>query len=197
MAVPHVGGFCCPASQTPGEQVATHLMEDVQIWEVVDAESKAPLPDGQRGLTVCTNLNSEASPQLRFLVGDFTVLNRARCVCGRTHARAIGSFSGRADDLINLRGIKMFPIQVEEAVRLIEGTGDEFEIVLATNADGLDIMTVRLEHESHETPDKIAGRVAAEVRTRCEIQVAVEVLARGTLPKTEFKAKRVRDERRK
>jgi hypothetical protein len=57
-ASPHVGGFCCAASQTPGEQVATHLMEDVQIWEVVDAESKAPLPDGQRGLTVCTNLNS-------------------------------------------------------------------------------------------------------------------------------------------
>ena len=129
-------------------------------------------------------MNSEASPQLRFLVGDYTILNRARCACGRTHVRAVGSFSGRADDLINPRGIKMFPIQVEEAVRVIEGTGDEFEIVLATNADGLDIMTVRLEHESHETPDKIAGRVAAEVRTRCEIQVAVEVLARGTLPKT-------------
>ena len=104
------------------------------MWEVVDAESKAPLPDGQRGLTVCTNLNSEASPQLRFLVGDYTILNRARCACGRTHVRAIGSFSGRADDLINLRGIKMFPIQIEEAVRAIEGTGDEFEIVDANSS---------------------------------------------------------------
>jgi len=196
-ASPHVGGFSCPASQPPEGQVTTHLMEDVQMWEVVNAESKAPLSDGQRGLTVCTNLNSEASPQLRFLVGDYTILNRARCACGRTHVRAMGSFSGRADDLINLRGIKMFPIQIEEAVRAIEGTGDEFEIVLATNADGLDFMTVRLEHESHERPDNISGRVAAEVRTRCEIQVAVEVLARGTLPKTEFKAKRVRDERQK
>jgi phenylacetate-coenzyme A ligase PaaK-like adenylate-forming protein len=82
-------------------------------------------------------------------------------------------------------------------VRAVEGTGDEFEIVLATTPDGLDIMTVRLEHESHEVPDAVVDRVAAEVRTRCEVQVAVEVLARGTLPKTEFKAKRVRDERRK
>jgi phenylacetate-CoA ligase len=196
-ASPHVGGFSCPASQTPGEPVTTHLMEDVQIWEVVDPETKAPLADGERGLTVCTNLNTEASPQLRFLVGDYTVLDRSRCACGRSHARAVGSFAGRADDLINLRGIKMFPIQLEQAVRAIEGTGDEFEIVLTTNADGLDLMTVRLEHESHETPDEIAGRVAAEVRTRCEVQVAVDVLAPGTLPKTEFKAKRVRDERHK
>ena len=196
-ASPHVGGFSCPASQTPGEPVATHLMEDVQIWEVVDPETNAALPDGERGLTVCTNLNTEASPQLRFLVGDYTVLDRTRCACGRTHARAIGSFAGRADDLINLRGIKMFPIQLEQAVRAIEGPGDEFEIVLATNADGLDIMTVRLEHESHQTPDEIARLIAAEVRTRCEVQAAVEVLARGTLPKTEFKAKRVRDERKK
>jgi phenylacetate-CoA ligase len=111
--------------------------------------------------------------------------------------RAIGSFTGRADDLINLRGIKMFPTQLEEAVRAVAGSGDEFEIVLATNPDGLDVMTVRLEHASHETPHEVARLVASEVRTRCEVQVTVDVLAPGTLPKTEFKAKRVRDERRK
>jgi phenylacetate-CoA ligase len=196
-ASPHVGGFSCPASQTPGQPVSTHLMEDVQLWEVIDPETRQPLPDGARGLTVCTNLNSESSPQLRFLVGDYTVLDRARCACGRAHVRAIGSFAGRADDLINLRGIKMFPVQIEQAVRAVEGSGDEFEILLTTNADGLDIMTVRLEHESHQQPDEIIRLIAAEVRTRCEVQVAVDVLARGTLPKTEFKAKRVRDERKK
>lgn len=196
-AAPHVGGFSCPASQSPGQPVATHLMEDVQIWEVVDPETRRPLPEGQRGLTVCTNLNTESSPQLRFLVGDYTTLDSARCDCGRTHVRAMGSFRGRADDLINLRGIKMFPTQVEEAVRAVPGVGDEFEILLATNADGLDIMTIRLEHASHETPQEVARAVAAQVRTQCEVQTGVEVLAPGTLPKTEFKAKRVRDERRK
>ena len=196
-ASPHVGGFSCPASHTAGRPVATHLLEDVQIWEAVDAGTNAPLPDGERGLTVCTNLNTESSPQLRFLVGDYATLDRAPCACGRTHVRAIGSFAGRADDLINLRGIKMFPIQLEEAVRAVAGAGDEFEIVLTTRDDGLDIMTVRLEHPSHALPDAVMRRVAAEVRTRCEIQVGVDVLAPGTLPKTEFKAKRVRDERRK
>jgi phenylacetate-CoA ligase len=148
-------------------------------------------------LTVCTSLNSESSPQLRFLVGDYTTLDRTRCACGRTHARAIGSFAGRADDLINLRGIKMFPIQIEQAVRAVPGAGDEFEIVLATNRDGLDTMLVRMEHARHGAPDGIAGAVAEEVRSRCEIRVDVEVLAPGTLPKTEFKAKRVKDQRGK
>ena len=196
-ASPHVGGFSCEASQQPGKEVTTHLLEDVQVWEVVDAETKKALPDGQRGLTVCTNLNSEASPQLRFLVGDYTVLDRTRCACGRCHARAIGSFSGRSDDLINLRGIKMFPVQVEQAVRAVPGAGDEFEIVLATNSDGLDIMTVRMEHAEHGSPQAIISAVVNEVRSRCEIRADVEVLAPGTLPKTEFKAKRVRDQRNK
>ena len=97
-------------------------------------DTRQPLPDGERGLTVCTNLNSESSPQLRFLVGDYTTLDRGRCACGRTHARALGSFAGRADDLINLRGIKMFPVQIEEAVRALPGIGDEFEIVLRPTA---------------------------------------------------------------
>ena len=73
-ASPHVGGFSCPHSQEPGGPVTTHLLEDVQVWEVVDPQTRKPLPDGERGLTVCTNLNSESSPQLRFLVGDYTVL---------------------------------------------------------------------------------------------------------------------------
>lgn len=196
-ASPHVGGFSCEASQQPGKDVSTHLLEDVQVWEVVDPESKKSLPDGQRGLTVCSSLNSEASPQLRFLVGDYTVLDRTRCDCGRCHARAIGSFSGRADDLINLRGIKMFPVQIEQAVRAVPGAGDEFEIVLTTNSEGLDIMTIRMEHADHGAPHGVVGAVANEVRTRCEIRADVEVLSPGTLPKTEFKAKRVRDQRNK
>jgi len=196
-ASPHVGGFSCAALHPDTEPVFTHLLEDVQVWEVVDPASKAALPDGARGLTVCTSLNSEASPQLRFLVGDYATLDRTRCACGRMHARAIGSFAGRADDLINLRGIKMFPVQVEQAVRAVPGAGDEFEIVLATNTDGLDIMLVRMEHAQHGAPDGVVRAVAEEVRSRCEIRADVEVLAPGTLPKTEFKAKRVKDQRGK
>ena len=168
-------------------------MEDVQVWELVDPDSLRPVADGGRGLTVCTNLNSESSPQLRFLVGDYTVLDRRPCACGRTHARALGGFAGRADDLINLRGIKMYPVQIEQAVRAVPGLGDEYEIVIAAHDDGLDRMTVRVEHGDAA----VAGDVAGSIRTHCEVRVEVEVLAPGSLPRTEFKAKRIRDMRAK
>ena len=191
-ASPHCGGYSCPASEASDGTISTHLMEDIQIWELVDPDTNEIVKEGERGLTVCTNLNSESSPQLRFLVGDYTTFNKERCDCGRTHVRAVGSFSGRADDLINLRGIKMYPVQIEEAVRSVPGIGDEYEVVLSTNAEGLDIMSVRVEHEMD-----VGAAVQDAVRTSCEIRSDVEILAPGTLPKTEFKAKRVRDERDK
>jgi phenylacetate-CoA ligase len=111
--------------------------------------------------------------------------------------RAIGSFVGRADDIVTLRGIKLYPTQIEEGVRAVAGIGDEYEIVLATQSDGLDVMTIRVEHAAHGTPASVIEQVAGEVRARCEVRVGVEVLSPGTLPKTEFKAKRVRDTRKK
>ncbi len=189
---PHCGGYSCPASDRGPGPVTTHLMEDVQIWELVDAESKQSVGEGARGLTVCTSLNSESSPQLRFLVGDYSVFTSDTCECGRTHVRAVGAFAGRADELINVRGVKMYPVQLEEAVRAVPGLGDEYEIVLATNVDGLDVMTARVEH----TDRSVGEQVAREIRTRCEVRCDVEVLAPGTLPKTEFKARRIRDTRK-
>jgi phenylacetate-CoA ligase len=189
---PHCGGYSCPASDRDPRPITTHLMEDVQIWELVDPEGHGRVAEGARGLTVCTSLNSESSPQLRFLVGDYAVFTSARCDCGRTHLRAVGAFAGRADELINLRGVKMYPVQLEEAVRAVPGLGDEYEIVLATDAGGLDVMTARVEHADRA----IGEQVAREIQTRCEVRCAVEVLAPGTLPKTEFKARRVRDTRR-
>jgi phenylacetate-CoA ligase len=194
-ASPHCGGYSCAHSVSEGG-VSSHLMEDVQIWELVDPETRTPVPLGRRGLTVCTCLNSESSPQLRFLVGDYTTFDEAPCPCGRTHVRALGAFTGRADDLIVLRGVKMFPAQIEQAVRAVPGVGDEFEIVLSTRADGLDVMTVRVEHPAHASSSAVTAEIAAELRTRCELRADVDVLRPDTLPKTEFKAKRVRDERK-
>lgn len=189
---PHCGGYSCPASDQGDGAVTTHLMEDIQIWELTDPDSGDRVPEGDRGLTVCTSLNSEASPQLRFLVGDYTTYTTDKCNCGRTHVRAIGAFSGRADDLINLRGIKMYPTEIEQAIRAVPGVGDEYEIVLTTNSDGLDVMTAWVEHKS----ESVAQDVADEVRTRCEVRIDVEVVEPGTLPKTEFKANRIKDERK-
>lgn len=191
-ASPHCGGYSCPEYQK-GVEPFIHLMEDIQVWETVDPNSLTPVADGERGLTVCTNLNSESSAQLRFLVGDYTRLSHEPCACGRNHVRGMGCLTGRSDDLINLRGIKFFPVQIEEAVRAYPGTGDEFQIRLATQDDGLDVMTVVVEHPD---PGK-ADDVAKAIRSHCEIRCAVEIAAPDTLPNSEMKAKRVFDERNK
>jgi phenylacetate-CoA ligase len=196
-AAPHSGGYSCPASKRPGKPVTTHLMEDFQVWELIDPDTKTTVPEGQRGITVCTNLNSESSTQLRFVVGDYTTFTSARCDCGRTHVRAIGGFQGRADDLVNLRAIKFYPSVLEEAVRSVPGIGDEYEIVLATNPQGIDTLTARVEHADHAAPAAVAERVGREITNRIELKVDVEVVAPHTFPKTEFKAKRIVDRRKK
>jgi phenylacetate-CoA ligase len=195
-AAPAAGGYSCHAvAASKDGPVSTHLMEDLQIWEVVDPETQAALPDGERGVSVVTNLVSEASPQLRFLVGDYTTLTREPCGCGRTHMRALGGFVGRADDMLNVRGVTLFPSSIEDVVRRIPGLGDEFGIVLSTERD-LDVLTVQVEVLG-DTPaaarQEIATTVEREVRADCEIRPVVEVLDHGTLPRTEFKAKRVKD----
>lgn len=103
-----------------------------------------------------TNLNSRKLAAAPLLVG-YTVLDTKPCACGRTHVRATGSFVGRADDIVTLRGIKLYPTQIEEGVRAVPGVGDEYEIVLSTTADGLDVMTIRVEHAEHGTPTSVIG----------------------------------------
>lgn len=104
-ASPAGGGYSCHevAARHDGP-VSTHLMEDLARWEVVDPRTSVSLPEGQRGISVVTNLASEASPQIRFVVGDYTTLSRDPCDCGRSHVRAVGGFLGRADDMLNVRG---------------------------------------------------------------------------------------------
>lgn len=195
-AAPCAGGYTCEAVvRRKDGPVATHLMEDNQIWETVDPGQLEPLAAGKRGLSVVTNLCSEASPQLRFLVGDFMTLSHAPCECGRTHARAIGGFRGRADDMLNVRGVTLFPTSIEDAVRRLPEAGNEFEIVLTTERN-LDVLTVRV--EAHEDVPlgrhaELRQRIEGEIVAACELRPVVEVLRPGTLPRTEFKARRVRD----
>ncbi len=190
-AAPSSGGYTCGAGPW------IHCMDDTHVLEVVDPETLAPLPDGERGLSVITNLFSDSSPQIRFLVGDYTTLTHEPCPCGRTHVRALDGFSGRADDMLNVRGVTLFPSAIEHVVRGREELGDEFQIVLRSSG-GLDELELVVE-ASHGAGtvdyDALAVRVGDEFRARLELRARVTVVAPDTLPKTEFKAKRVRDER--
>jgi phenylacetate-CoA ligase len=203
-AVPGGWAFTCRegvrrvARATHQHPVATHVQEDLQIWEVVDSETLEPVAPGGRGLTVVTNLNSEGSPQLRFMVGDFAEFDYGKCACGRTFARARGGFNGRADDMLNIRGLKLFPAVVEEIVRGFDALGNEFQIVLET--DGV-MDTFTIVAETSQPVDEffareLSARLEAEVIRQCELRPRIELMPPGTLPRTEFKARRVIDRRR-
>jgi len=197
-ASPGVGGFTCKHQVTKKEgPVCDHLMEDGQIWEAVDPQTLEPVPLGHRGLSVVTNLYSEAAPLLRFLIGDYTVLSHDPCPCGRTNARAVGGFYGRADDMLNIRGITMFPSAIEEAVRGFAEVGDEFQIVI-TQEKAMDVLTIVAEPRPdvlEKDYPALAKRIQNEVRAKVEVRPEVDLKPYGTLPKTEFKAKRVVDKR--
>jgi phenylacetate-CoA ligase len=195
-AVPAGWAFTCHQGVT-ANPVSTHVQEDLQIWELVDPETMEPVAPGERGLTMVTNLNSEGSPQLRFLVGDFTSFDTSRCVCGRTFARAVGGFMGRADDMLNIRGLKLFPSVIEEIVRGIEALDDEFQILLETEGvlDAFTIVTEARARLDDGTVRDITRRLEAEVIRKCELRPRIRIEPPGTLPRTEFKARRVVDRR--
>ena len=175
-----------------GEERFIHLLEDIQVWETIDPDTQEVVPEGERGITVCMNLNSESSAQLRFVVGDYTRLAPGLRVRAQPH-QGDGLHDRPRRRPHQPARDQVLPVQIEEAVRAIGGTGDEFQIRLTTRPDGLDVMTVVVEHADPGVADTVAG----EVRTRCEIRADVEVVAPDTLPKTEMKAKRVLDERGK
>jgi phenylacetate-CoA ligase len=195
-AVPAGWAFTCREGLRESP-VATHVQEDLQIWETVDPDTLEPVAPGARGLTVVTNLNSEGSPQLRFMVGDFTSFDISRCSCGRTFARARGGFAGRADDMLNIRGLKLFPSVIEEIVRGIDALGDEFQIVLETEGV-MDVFTVVAETRDfvdEMVEREVVHRLEAEIVRLCELHPRIRIAPPGSLPKTEFKARRVIDRR--
>jgi len=186
-AAPSCGGYTCPS--------AVHFMEDTHILEAVDPDTLKPVSPGQPGLSVVTNLCSQASPQIRFVVGDFTTLDYEPCECGRTHVRAVDGFAGRADDMLNIRGVTIFPSAVEDVVRRFSELGDEFEIVLETE-DDLDEITIVAEPAAdlpESQHDELNEGLVEAFRANLELRPNVEFKPHGTLEKPEFKASRVRD----
>lgn len=185
---PSCGGYTCEAG-------AMHFLEDTHKVETLDPETHKPVEPGERGISVVTNLMSEASPQIRFEVGDYTTLSHEPCPCGRTHVVCEGGFAGRADDMLNIRGITLFPSSVESVVRGLPGLGEEFKIVLSRRGE-LDEITVVVERQDTSISNAdLAEAVGSAFRARLELRASVDVLEYGTLPKTMFKAKRVEDRR--
>ena len=128
------------------------------------------------------------------MVGDVTTLSTEECACGRTHVHCDG-FNGRSDDMLNVRGVTLFPSAVEDMLRRIPELGDEFQIVLDSTEQGRDRFRLIVEVRSGGNRVDVVARIEDESRARFDLHPEVEVVPVGTLPKTEFKARRVRDDR--
>ncbi len=187
--------FECPA------QDGLHLWEDAYLPEIVDPESGRALPEGERGELVLTNLTREGMPLLRYRTRDITSLRSAPCPCGRTHRR-IERITGRTDDMLIVKGVNIYPVQVERVLLRFPEIGSDYLIVLAT-LNHLDQFTVRAELK----PDAFRGdlpslealrrRIADDLRGEILVSARVELVEHGSLPKPEGKAVRVQDLREK
>jgi len=183
------------------EQHGLHLWEDAYLAEIIDPETGGPVPDGEEGELVLTSLTREAMPLIRYRTRDLSSFISKPCSCGRTHRR-LTRIQGRADDMFIVRGVNIFPLQIERVLMSMPEVGHSYLIVIGR--DGLvDRLTVRVEL----TPETFKGdlahlrdiqdRLTDALREEILVRPRVELVEPGTIPRQEGKAVRVVDERDK
>jgi phenylacetate-CoA ligase len=176
-----------------------HIFEDLFYPEIVDPASGEPLPDGDEGELVLTTLSKQAMPMIRYRTRDITRLLPGLCECGRT-LRRIDRIGRRSDDMLIIRGVNVFPSQVESALLQVEGTLPQYQIVL-TREQGLDQMEVQVEVTAQMFNDKIGalqglhGKLQSALDHVLGIRVRVALVEANSLARSEGKAKRVVDRR--
>ena len=181
------------------EQSGLHVFEDHFYPEIIDPETGAVLPDGAEGELVLTTLSKKAMPLIRYRTRDITALIPERCACGRT-IRRIRRIGRRSDDMFIIRGVNVFPSQVEAALLTVEGTLPHYRIVLTTDK-GLDQIGIEVEVSAEVASDQV--RVMEDLRKRIGqaierivgIRVGVRLVEPHSIPRSEGKAKRVVDQR--
>lgn len=170
------------------------LAEDFVFAEVLDPVTDQPVPDGTPGVLVLTHLDKQACPLVRWWTGDMVVRDSRPSADGRTFARLIGGVQGRADDMLVIRGVNVFPSSIEEVIRTIPGVGTEYQIILDDSLlDGAGFLTsikLRAEVESGDG-EALAKVVADTIRQKLTIRAKVELVPKGTLPRAMHKAQRV------
>jgi phenylacetate-CoA ligase len=158
------------------------------------------VPDGELGELVLTTLTKEAMPVLRYRTRDLASLDRSPCPCGRTGAR-MSRVKGRSDDMLILRGVNVFPSQVEEALLRVEGAAPHY-VIEVFRPGALDEATVKVEVRPESFSDEmrrmveLRDRIDREIHAVTGIRMTVELVAPGSLERSAGKAKRVVDHRK-
>jgi phenylacetate-CoA ligase len=165
-----------------------HVIETEFIVECLDPVTGQPVPLGQKGELVITNLGRWGFPIIRYRTGDAIIFNEARCDCGRTFLRLEGGVLGRVDDMITIRGVNVFPSAIENLIRLHPAV-DEFQVRTDKRGE-LDELAIEIELVEGAEAEAISAAVAQSISVALGLRPQVTVVSRGTLPRFELKAKR-------
>lgn len=180
------------------EQNGLHIWEDYYIVEIVDPMTLEPVPEGEVGELVLTTINREAMPLLRYRTRDLTRILPGECPCGRHHLR-LDRMKGRSDDMIILKGVNIFPIQIETVLMQFAELGNDYLITL-TNEEANDLMTVEVElnafSDDYRRLQVLTKEITRQLKDEILITPVVRLVSKGSLPKQEGKAIRVRDLRK-
>ena len=171
-----------------------HGWEDHFLFELIDPDSGAPVPEGQAGELVITTLTKEALPMLRYRTRDITRLSTARCDCGRSHLRIL-RVAGRNDDMLIIRGVNVYPSQIEAVLVGRPGLAPHYQLVVERRGS-LDHLRVDVEAQPGVEAgrfDALARDAVRHIKSLIGVSAEVAVLAPGTLPRSQGKAVRVRD----
>lgn len=177
-----------------------HIFEDAFIPEIIDPETCQPLPPGSVGELVLTTLTKEAFPMIRYRTRDMTSLDYAKCTCGRTMVR-MKKTMGRSDDMLIIKGVNVFPSQIEEVLFAVEGCEPHYQLVVDRNGS-MDVLEVRIEVTENIFFDEMKRQKAflETVEKRIEsvlgVGVTVKLVEPNSIPRQEGKASRVIDKRR-
>ncbi|MHB8058428.1 MAG: phenylacetate--CoA ligase family protein [Desulfuromonadaceae bacterium] len=177
-----------------------HIWEDHFIPEIINPETGERLPEGERGELVITTITKQGIPLIRYRTRDITSLTYEPCVCGRTHAR-ITRMSGRTDDMLIIRGVNVFPSQIEAILVGIEGIEPHY-MLLVDRVGTLDTLTVQVEVSQHLFSDEIkvlqalSRRVEKEIKDMLGVTCTAKLVEPKTIQRSEGKAKRVIDNRK-
>lgn len=181
------------------EQNGLHIWEDYYIVEIINPDTLEPVPEGEVGELVLTTINREAMPLLRYRTRDLTRILPGECPCGRHHKR-LDRMKGRSDDMIILKGVNIFPIQIETILLQFKELGSDYLITLET-AESNDEMTVEVELSQLFTDDygrlqSLTREITRQLKDEILVTPRVKLVPKGTLPKSEGKAVRVKDLRK-
>ena len=175
-----------------------HLWQDIVYAEVCDPETFRRLPFGSEGTAVYTHLDRTSQPMIRLVSNDRTRWVNTPCPCGRTYPRLPDGLYGRYDDMLTVRGENIYPSAIEDTLRAVDGFGGEFRVIVSRQ-DQMDELLIQAEYApAWDAPDRLAklkNTLAEALRTRLGVRSAVQLTAPGQLPRTEFKARRVIDDR--